>query len=222
MGNLLLSVTALLVFALFAIACGGDGQSPAAGPTPTSTESSRSPTPTHDAIGFSPAPPEDKERQVPERTGIAELDAIVDAFVVRSNKALLPLLHYSVIPCSHTTGIGGPPLCRPDQPEDATVEVMPVSSCELELHRPHEFEKVLVPLVERDLYGVYRSSPEVRFPGDYVIVLSAPLSTDGEAGTEVVIEDGRIVGVDFSCIVPPDDLVEMHQLGEPLFLPNGQ
>ena len=41
-------------------------------------------------------------------------------------------------------------------------------------------------------------------------------------GTEVVIEDGRIVGADFSCIVPPEELVEMHSLGEPLFRPDEQ
>ena len=51
---------AIVVVAAIAVAC-GDGDSAPASPTPV--------------LG-------DKERQVPERTGIAELDAIIDGFML--------------------------------------------------------------------------------------------------------------------------------------------
>ncbi len=102
---------------------------------------------------------------------------------------------------------------------------MPVSTCELEWHRPHEFERTLTGLVQDDLYGVYRATPDVRFPGEYVIVLSRE-SMDPETeppviAIEVSVDEGRIVGVNAACFLTPEEVVEEHGLTEPLFLPDG-
>ncbi len=205
---------AVVVVAAVAVAC-GDGDtapaSPSSAPGGEETQAS-SPTP---VLG-------DKERQVPERTGIAELDAIIDGFVFSGTKPLWPLLRYTILPCTHAGGLGGPPRCRPDQEEGTPVEVMPVSTCELEWLRPHEFERMLTGLVQDDLYGVYRATPDVRFPGEYVIVLTQPQADDPAKGmaTDVIVKDGRIVGVDFSCVLTPEEAVELHDLEEPLFVPN--
>jgi hypothetical protein len=195
-----------VLLAALALACGESGNG-------TGTPSAESPTP-----AVSPKVPE-----VPERTGIAELDAIIDGFVFSGTKPLWPLLRYTILPCTHAGGLGGPPGCRPDQEEGTAVEVMPVSTCELELLRPHEFERRLTGLVEQDIYGVYQATPEVRFPGDYVIVLTQPQADDPAKGmaTDVIVKDGRIVGVDFSCVLTPEEAVELHELEEPLFLPDG-
>ncbi len=209
-GRLTLTCAVVVVGAV-AVACGDDGDSAPASPSPApggeETQAS-SPTP---VLG-------DKETNIPERTGIAELDAIIDGFVISSTKPLWPLLRYTILPCTHTGGLIGPPGCRPDQEEGTPVEVMPVSTCELELLRPHEFERTLADLVERDLYGVYRTTSEVQFTGGYVIVLSS--GPEMTIGTEVVIEDGRIVGVDFSCALTPEEVVELHGLEEALFVPD--
>ena len=172
------------------------------------------PTPTRQ---FTLTPASKDGASVPERTGIVDLDAIIEGFVSHDTKPLLSLLRYTTVPCTHAGGLGGPPACRPDQEEGTPVERMPVSSCELEWRPPHEFERTLASLVMADIYGVYRATSEVYFTGDYVIVLSDPEMT---IGTEVVIEDGRIVAVDFSCVLPPEELVELHGLDEALFRPN--
>lgn len=208
---------AVVVVAAIAVAC-GDGDSAPASPSPAPGD------------GETPAPTAtfvlgDKERQVPERTGIAELDAIIDGFVLHDTKTLLPHLRYQMLPCTKTSGIGEQPKCRADQEQGAPVEVMPVSTCELELLRPHEFEQRLTGLVQDDLYGVYRATPDLRFPGEYVIVLSRE-SGDPETEPPVIaieasVDEGRIVGVNATCFLTPEEAVEMHGLGEPLFLPDG-
>ncbi len=208
---------AAVVVAAIAVAC-GDGDSAPASPSPApggeETKAS-SPTP---VLG-------DKERQVPERTGIAELDAIIDGFMLHDTKPLWPLLRYTILPCTHAGGLGGPPGCRPDQEEGTPVDVMPFSGCEFGYYRPHEFELILAEVVQDNLYGVYRATPDARFPGEYVIVLFRE-SADPEmeppvVAIEVSVDEGRIVGVNATCFLTPEELVEQHGLTEPLFLPDG-
>ncbi len=208
---------AVVVIAAVAVAC-GDGDSAPASPSPApggeETQAS-SPTP---VLG-------DKERQVPERTGIAELDAIIDGFMLHDTKTLLPHLRYETLPCGVEPGMGGSPPCRADQETGTPVDVMPFSGCEFGYYRPHEFELILAEVVQDDLYGVYRATPDVRFPGEYVIVLFRE-SVDPETeppviAIEVSVDEGRIVGVNATCFLTPEEVVEEHGLTEPLFLPDG-
>ncbi len=194
-----------VLLAALALACGESGND-------TGTPSAESPTP-----AVSPKVPE-----VPERTGIAELDAIIDGFMLHDTKTLLLHLRYSVLPCGVEPGMGGSPPCRTDQEMGTPVEVMPLSSCEFGYYQPHEFELLLPLFAGQDIYGVYQATPEVRFPGDYVIVLTQPQIDDPakEMATDVIIKDGRIVAVDSSCVLTPEEAVELHELEEPLFVPD--
>ncbi|MDP2674110.1 MAG: hypothetical protein Q8Q00_04290 [Dehalococcoidia bacterium] len=176
----------------------------------------RTPTP-----AVSPKP-SGKEREIPERTGVRGLDAIIEGFMQHDTKnLLLPNLRYSMLPCGLTPGMGGSPPCRADQEIGAAVEVMPFSACEFGYYGPHEFELILADLAQQGLYGVYRATPEVRFPGDYVIILTEPQPDDPtlQGATEVTVADGRLVGVAFSCVLTPEELVQEHGLEEPLFAP---
>lgn len=69
---------------------------------------------------------------------------------------------------------------------------MPISGCEFQYHRPHEFEVLLPALVQTDIYGVYESTPDVRLPGDYVIVITQPHPDDPaqKMASEVTVTDG--------------------------------
>ncbi len=206
----------VLLLAAVAVACGDGDTSPASpSPAPGSEETqASSPTP---VLG-------DKETNIPERTGVAELDAIIDGFILHDTKTLLPHLRYSVLPCGVKPGMSGSPPCRADQETGTPVEVMPFSGCEFGYYRPHEFELILAEVVQDDLYGVYRATPDVRFPGEYVIVLFRE-SVDPETeppviAIEVSVDEGRIVGVNATCFLPPEELVELHELKEPLFVPD--
>jgi hypothetical protein len=203
------------VLSVAAIAgCGGDGGST---PTPTSNQ-----TP-----GFTPATdngspePSPKVEPVPERSGDEALDAIIEGFMQHDTKPLLPLLRYSVIPCEKTPGLGGPPLCRPDQEPGTPVEVMPVAGCEQSYPKPHEFEQALATFVTADLYGVYRAPDGLTFDGDYMLLVSMPRpdNADQQIATEVIVKDGRIAAVDQTCALTPEETVEQDGLGEPLYVP---
>ena len=196
-----------VLLAALALACGESGNG-------TVTPSAESPT-----LAVSP-----KVSEVPERTGVVELDAIIEGFMLHDTKTLLPHLRYSVLPCGVEQGMGGSPPCRPDQSPGTPVEVMPFSGCEFGYYRPHEFALILAEVVQDSLYGVYRATPDVRFPGEYVIVLFRE-SVDPEMeppviAIEVSVDEGRIVGVNATCFLTPEEAVEMHGLGEPLFLPD--
>jgi hypothetical protein len=202
---------AVLVAAVFA-ACGdGDGGAP----QPTST-AGRTPTP---AVSAKPSP---GQGAVGRYTGEPDLDAIIEGFLQHDAKnLLLPNLRYSVLPCGVEPGMGGSPSCRADQETGTPVEVMPFSACEFGYYRPHEFEPILAEFAEQDLYGVFAATPEVRFPGDYVLILVKPRPDDPslEIASEVTVEEGRIAGVHASCVLTAEELVQEHHLGEPIYTP---
>ena len=216
--RLLVMLTAAAVaLATFAAACDGDSGST---PTPTPNQTPGF-TPATDDVSPEPSP---KVEPVPERTGIADLDAIIEAFILHDIKSLLPHLRYEVLPCGLTPGMGGSPPCRADQEVGAAVEVMPYSACEFGYYRPHEFEAFFAPFLQQDIYGVYSATTEVRFPGDYVLVLtrSRPDDPSLQIAMEVTVKDGRIVGVYSGCPLTPEELVQEHGLKEPLYAPEGR
>jgi hypothetical protein len=208
-------ILAAVALAAFAAACDGDN-----GSTPTpSPDQTPGFTPAADDGSPAPSP---KVEPVPERTGDEALDAIVEGFLRHDTKnLLLPNLRYSVLPCGVEPGMGGSPPCRADQETGAPVEVMPFSACEFGYYRPHEFEPILAEFAQQNLYGVFAATPEVRFPGDYVLILVRPRPDDPsmEIASEVTVEEGRIVGVHASCVLTPEDLVQEHHLGEPIYAP---
>ncbi len=212
--------------ALLAAACGGNGSPPTLSPTLSPAVVLPSPTAEPTATAATPTPaPKEVDGPIPLRTGIAELDVIIHGFVEHDTKRLLPLLRYQALPCTtEPPELGWPPLCQPNQEDGTPTEGMPLIGCHIGLIRPHEFEMRLIGLVEQDLYGVYEATPgtpEFRTSGEYVVLLSMPLS-NVTAGTGVVIEDGQIVGVFSGCVASPEELVETHSFGEPLFRPDGQ
>ena len=120
--------------------------------------------------------------------------------------------------------MGGSPPCRADQEVGTPVEVMPFSACEFGYYRPHEFEPILAEFAQQDLVAVFAATPEVRFPGDYVLILVRPRPDDPslQIASEVTVKDGRIVGIHASCVLTLEELVAEHHLGEPLYTPEGR
>ena len=61
----------------------------------------------------------------------------------------------------------------------------------------------------------------MRFPGDYVIVLTRPRPDDPsfQIAMEVTVKNGRIVGVYSGCPLTPEGLAQQHKLDEPIWAP---
>jgi hypothetical protein len=110
------------------------------------------------------------------RTGIAQVDAVVDAFLGSSLDARRRLVRFLTTPCTTTRGLGGPPKCASGQADGTPVEVFPYQTGEGGYATRATIEGALTFDVT-GLYGVYRvPPPAVRhdyYPaGDYAIVFT--------------------------------------------------
>ena len=73
-----------------------------------------------------PAPVDQMIYPPDTRTGIAAVDAVVEAIHAGDRDALMDLVHYTAAACTDADGLGGPPKCEAGQPEGSLVEVFPV------------------------------------------------------------------------------------------------
>ena len=163
--------------------------------------------------GTSTAPPaataEPKKSE--RRTGIEGVDSVVDAVVSGDLEMLRRLLRFTSISCEvNPLGIGAPPGCRLGEADGTPVDALPMAQCEGFYVRADEIDTTLESLTSGDasLYAVYLEAPGSWPPGDYVAVLSRNSPTLGEVGQQLVIADGRLVGVVESCGLTPEQMVE--------------
>jgi len=110
------------------------------------------------------------------RTGIEEVDAIIDAIVAGGIDARRELVQYTTTGCTTALGLGGPPKCESGEAEGTLVEVFPFLRAEGEYVRRESIDRVLRFAVE-GLYAVYRvpddAYEEEYWPaGEYGIVFT--------------------------------------------------
>lgn len=122
------------ILALVAFACSDDDANPSEPTTPTNppveTPTSEPPTETPTA--------EPEEGEAPEglyghgkRTGIPEIDAVLDAWEPGDIDALSALALLQEMECvTEVQGLGGPPECPPGVDDGTTVQVMGAAACE--------------------------------------------------------------------------------------------
>lgn len=61
------------------------------------------------------------------RTGIPEVDVVIEAFLSGNAEARRELIRYTIFPCTSVTGLGGPPKCREAGVAEGTpVEYFPI------------------------------------------------------------------------------------------------
>jgi hypothetical protein len=83
------------------------------------------------------------ERQVhfaSVRTGIDDIDQVIDLVLGVDDNAIRNALVFSLIECTHEDGLGGPPKCREGEEEGAEVEVLPILGPEGHFFRQDEIE----------------------------------------------------------------------------------
>lgn len=213
----------LLGVALGAAACGDDNGEVAptadVGPTATS-ESTAEPSPTS---------PETATPSV-RRTGIPEVDAVLDAVESGEIEPVVELVRFESIPCE-PPGSALEVACKPDEPTGAPVEVVLSSSCEGDLFlRREEIDDSY--LGNLRVHAIYQAPPgfDRRFQslrdGDYVAVFERP--TGGLWPTRAfVIDQGEVVQVLPAFIIPeesfcagtPKDFVHAMGLTEAILPP---
>ncbi|MCI0777299.1 MAG: hypothetical protein J4N95_03895 [Chloroflexi bacterium] len=135
-------------------------------------------------------------------TGDSELDALAEAFQLHDADVLRRFVELQAVPCITTPeGIGGPPLCREDEPLGTQVAVLPTSTCEPGYVRDDELDMTLQAIAEADLYAVYAQRTE---SAEFVMILSRE-APESDVAIEVAIKNGRITSVNFTCVLTPEE-----------------
>lgn len=132
------------------------------------------------------------------RTGIDEIDTIIDAVLTQDVEELQSLTGYMLIGCTHTMGLGGPPKCEPDEAEGTMVESIPVLGVEGYHQRREDFEGWQGPDI-LGLLTVYRVSSQAysdeAYPaGEYALAF---LDAKGVSDITLQVMDGKVVRFDY-------------------------
>ena len=161
---------------------------------------------------FTPTPPLSIDIEYPPdmRTGIKEIDQVIDVMRDTDIDARLDLVKFTTTPCTTTGGLGGPPKCEPGETDGTIVDAFPISTGEGYFVRPDNIQGVFGFSV-RGLLAVY-VVPEDAYhtdywpAGEYGIIF-----TSKEGGSPhviiVLVEDGSIVRLEFYPGWPPYDLI---------------
>jgi len=199
----------LLIASLALSACSGGGEAPPATPVVTSTAAA--------TVASTP-----RVTPAERRTGIPELDAVIDAVISHDKEKVLQLVGYTPVPCEiEPQGLGAPPQCRADEPEGTAVDVFPVAQCEGYYVRPEDMEQVITSLLsgDFDLYAVYKVHTRSWLGGDYVAILSFNSPSLGLVGESLFIADGNLTGVAYSCTESPEQQAQGYQDDEVIIPP---
>jgi hypothetical protein len=206
MASRVLSLLIIPLLAATAIACGSGEADPAPpSPAPVASPSPHGPEPT-------PSPEQSRARQ------------IIEAATRNDTDELRELLAFTPTACdTNVQGAGGPPDCRPGEPEGTLVPVLAIVDCEG--HFVREDEVALDPLETGaitflDAYN----APSGFFPaGETVLLFTRQQSGLGEIGLQLVLTDESITGIRYGCGITAKEMLQLHGLGEPIDIdtPNG-
>jgi len=161
---------------------------------------------------------------IPTVTGVAEVDAVIRVVLSGDVEAMRGLIRYTQVPCkTDAEAAGTSPECHPDETEGTLVDVLPVDHCgQGPVVRADQIDWTLGTLLqpETSVYAVYGTRNTPFFspgqpPDEYVVVLSQNLTGQGVLGSELVVADGRVVGVSVACGQGPAALVQ----NAPLLVP---
>ena len=72
------------------------------------------------------------------RTGVEDIDRVIDLVMGVDDNAIRDALVFTLIGCTHAEGLGGPPKCREGEEEGDQVEVLPILGSEGHFYRKDE------------------------------------------------------------------------------------
>ena len=147
------------------------------------------------------------------RTVVPEVDAVVQAVLAGDQESLRGFVRYTPVACSTESQIGVE-LCRPGEVDGTLVDALPAAQCEGHYIRRDGIDQALAYLLagEPKLYGVYLASPSTSLAGDHTAVFAVEGPEPGQVfGMELLIDDGRIVWIDFGCGESPEQLAQQFE-----------
>ncbi|MCH7699354.1 MAG: hypothetical protein IH865_10505 [Chloroflexi bacterium] len=196
-------VAVCLIAVVVLVACGGGGDGPNPTPEPTST-------PAH--------------TQAPDktRTGIPEIDTVLDTVFSGDEEAVGALIGYTPTACAiNPQGIGSPPQCLEGDPDGTLSDFFAIGYCHGTLVRPENMGSTISMLSEPGARLRAVSAVEEVWPsGDHVVVYDHILGTNRVPHNALVLilRDGAIVGILSGCQGTPEEFLEGRELDDPLLL----
>lgn len=141
-----------------------------------------------------------------------ELQPILKAVFSGSDEDRLALIQFVNTPCANVEGLGGPPPCPEGVAEGTEMEVFPVLGSEGSLLSLEEVTNMMSDLQVKDLYAVYRETPNPNAEpyyqtGEYAMLFERETS-DLQLPMVFQVKDGRIVRVDYHIGVSPEDILK--------------
>jgi hypothetical protein len=138
------------------------------------------------------------------RTGIVQIDRVLDVVTKRDTDALAGQTIMTPVPCAQPGGMTGKPPCG-DKPDGTPIEVFPADRCEpLNLYSREQVQTIFRSLFSRSLF-VYAIYEPVLSVGDrqaaYAITLATSLD-DAQAKTIFLDRNGVIIEVWQGCGAP--------------------
>jgi hypothetical protein len=167
-----------------------------------------------------PSPSIDIEYPPDTRTGIEELDRVIDSIMSQDLSCRLELVRFTNSGCTTSDGLGGPPKCKSDEADGTMVEAFPVSSGEGHHVRPDNIQATF-DFTVRGLFAIY-VVPEDAYRADYWPAGDYGLVFTTEEGgflhtVTVLAEEGQIVRLDFGFGWPPFEMI--HSISDEFILP---
>lgn len=144
------------------------------------------------------------------RTGIEEIDAVIEAVASGERERLESVIKYTTAPCTTAEGFGGPPKCSAGETEGTPVDGLPFIGSEGGFIRKDEISNWTGVDAEA-IFAVYRVAEEgvneQYYPrGAYAVVF---LTQDAQSAVTLRIADGRIVRVDYPLNESLQDLKKL-------------
>jgi len=171
-----------------------------------SAPASESVTPDLDPITVTPTPYIDIEYPPDTRTGIPEIDNVIDTIMGSDIEARVELVRYIQFPCTTGDGLGGPPKCQDEEVDGTIVSAFPVLYSEGVHVRPDQIKDVFNFSV-RGLLAVYVVPEDTWRSDDWPAGETAVVFTSEDGGYPHIItlhiSDGEIVRLEFNAGWPP-------------------
>lgn len=139
---------------------------------------------------------------------VAEVDSVVAAVQAHDSQALLDLMGYESVACSSAqVAVDVSPACRAGEEDGAMVNVLRMAQCEGSFLRPGDVPNALVHFLDArpSVYAAFKA-PETWEAGEYAVVL-LDTRLGGAIASQIVIEGGKIVLLDFGCGETPEEKV---------------
>jgi hypothetical protein len=132
------------------------------------------------------------------------VDRVIEALVTDDPGLIGATIGYRAIGCVASASAGSPPECEDREDPGDQVQAFYYSDCEGTYLRESEIGQAVFALTALDVDGAYRLANKTEDGYQYAAVM---VDDEGMAW-EAVIDRGEVIGLLFSCSLPPEDLIE--------------